>query len=76
MSKHFDKTIGRMRLEYYQDYGAGQCVVLSVRDGWNDSCPILENRLSLGEVTDLQYLLGRMIYAASALTMRRSPSDD
>ncbi len=65
MSKHFDKTIGRMRLEYHPNYGAGQCVVLSVRDGWNDSCPILENRLSLEEVSDLQYLLGRMIHTYS-----------
>lgn len=44
------------------DYGHG-CQVSCV-DGWNDSCPTLTHTMSVEEMRDLHYLLGRAIAAA------------
>lgn len=64
----FNKAIGRLRLEVshdglkMHDYGHG--CSLKVLDGWNDSCPTLENRLSVDELKDLQYLIGSALERA------------
>ena len=34
---------------------------LRIRDGWNDSCDWHTNRLSIEELRDLQYVIGRVI---------------
>ena len=58
MSLSYQKQIGRIRVEKYisENY-----VTVSVRDGFPESFPTEDFRLSLEEVRDLQYLFTRMM---------------
>jgi hypothetical protein len=61
----YSKRIGRLHLEVsdngasMHDYGHG--CELKIVDGWNDNCPILNNRLSVDELRDLQYMISRAL---------------
>lgn len=64
----FNKQMGRLRVTVSRDglrmhdYGHGatvECVA-----GWNDSCPIVTHTVSVDELRDLHYLLGRAIEAS------------
>lgn len=64
----FSKGIGRIQLQVdaeslkMHDYRHG--CELKIVDGWNDSCPTLNNRLSVDELRDLQYLISRALKRA------------
>lgn len=66
----FDKACGRLRLEVsdnglsMHDYGHG--AQIHYRDGWNDACPIKRVTLSVDELRDLQYLIGRALQVATS----------
>ncbi len=61
----YSKSVGRIRLDVNEqgvlshDYGHG--CSLKIVDGWNDSCPIKDNALSVDELCDLQYLISRAL---------------
>lgn len=66
----FNKQMDRLRVtvsndgEKMHDYGHGatvECV-----EGWNDSCPVLKHTMSVDELRDLHYLLGRAIAVADS----------
>lgn len=62
----FKKQIGeRVVLTDFPEYGDNSRVNLTVREGWNDSCPWKVNSLSLEEAHDLHYALGRLIALAA-----------
>lgn len=67
---YYRKKIGRIAVAVNQDgiknhdYGHG-CEV-SCLDGWNDSCRTLTHNMSVEELRDLQYLIGRALAAADA----------
>lgn len=46
------------------DYTHG--VSLRIRDGWNESCEMIENTLSVDELRDLRHLIDRAIAYADA----------
>lgn len=73
---HFKRSIAtnglvRMSIEVSEEayrqpqYGHGAQV--SLRDGWNDGCPMISARLSLDELRDLRYLIDRAIRIAPPL---------
>lgn len=41
-------------------------VELQIRTGWNSSCEVIDNRLTLDELRGLHYLIGRVIATADA----------
>lgn len=59
----YAKQIGRVAIEVRPDYASNSEVTIAVRDGWNDSCPLLYNRLSREELRDLRYLIDRALNA-------------
>lgn len=59
---NYTNAIGeRIQIAYKREYGDLECVIISVRDGWNDSCSMLHNRMSLEELRDLRYLIDRTL---------------
>ena len=60
----YNKTMGRIRVEYSQFYGDASAVTIYCRAGWNDACRWTENSLSMEEVRDLRYMLDRMLAVA------------
>jgi hypothetical protein len=64
----YEKTIGRVAVEVnsngakQHDYGHG-CTV-SCRAGWNNASEVITLTMSVEELRDLQYILGRAIAAA------------
>jgi hypothetical protein len=58
----YDKTIGRVRVEFITTEPRDQVARISCVDGQNDISPILT--LTLEEVRDLRHLLDRMIATA------------
>ena len=61
MRNFYCKTIGRIQLLYRREFGDNRCVTLFVRAGWNDSCPMTENILSLEELRDLKHMLDQVL---------------
>jgi hypothetical protein len=65
----FDKQIGRLRVRVNEngmkmhDYGHG--VEILCPTGWNSSCPMQTHTISVDELRDLHYVIGRAIEAAS-----------
>jgi hypothetical protein len=66
----FDKQCGRLRVTVSSEglrmpnYGHGatvECVA-----GWNDNCPVVKHTVSVDELRDLHYLIGRAIEAAQS----------
>ncbi len=66
----YDRQIGRIRLNLSEDgakmhdYGHG--CSLYIRSGWNDSCKMVNNYLSVEELHDLRHLIDRAISAAGS----------
>lgn len=64
----YDKTFGRLRLVVTEDgarmQGYGHGAAIYCLTGWNDSCPIQKNTLSVEELRDLRHLIDRAIAAA------------
>lgn len=63
------KTIGRLQLDVRLEHQGSS--VLSVRDGYNDSCRWVENRLSVEELRDLRYMVDRAIAHIESAEERR-----
>jgi hypothetical protein len=70
----FAKKIGRTRVIVndeglkMHDYGHGarvECI-----DGWNDSCPVVALTVSVEELRDLHYAIGRAIADADDTAAR------
>lgn len=65
----FDKQTGRLRVrvgdEGLKQHSYGHGVQISCPDGWNDACPIQTHTISVDEMRDLHYLLGRAIEMAA-----------
>lgn len=67
--KRYDQSVGtkglmRLRLrieESFVDPDDGHGVQLEIRAGWNDSCLMVTNHLSLEELTCLHHLIGRAL---------------
>lgn len=59
----YAKRIERISIEARPDFGDKSEITIMVRDGWNDSCPLLYNRLSREELRDLRYLIDRALVA-------------
>lgn len=57
----YSQRIGRVGLGVYPDHRGG--ARLYVLDGYNESCQVVESKLSEGELLDLQYMIGRAIAA-------------
>ena len=54
------KQLNRIKLEV-NDARNGGHIVLSVPDGWNDSCKIVEQTITRDELRDLMYLVERAL---------------
>lgn len=71
----FSKSMNRIAVEV-NDNGArqheyGHGAVVKCRSGWNDSCPFIDNTMSVDELRDLRYLIDRAIaYADNELAKR------
>lgn len=71
----FSKGIGRLEVEVNREgarqheYGHG--AVIKCRSGWNDSCPIIYNTVSVDELRDLRYLIDSAIAYADNEAAKR-----
>ena len=66
----FEKKIGRIQLvicdegSRIHDYGHG--CDLRILSGWNDSCDVKKNSLSVKELIDLRYMIDRALVEVGA----------
>lgn len=67
---HYDNKIGRLRVEVNangaRDHSYAHGAAIDCPDGWNDSCQVQRHTLSVEELRDLHYLLGRAIAVAES----------
>lgn len=68
----FDKECGRLRVVLNengaQDHHYGHGVIIQCPEGWNDSCPVQTHTVSVDELRDLYYMIGRALEAAGVNT--------
>lgn len=70
MPRWYDRQIGRICLKVsddgakMHDYSHG--CSLYIRAGWNDSCEMVNNYLSVEELHDLRHLIDRALAAAES----------
>ncbi len=72
----FNKQCGRLRVTVNDNgasmHGYGHGATVEMIAGWNDSCPNVVHTMSVDELRDLHYMLGRAIEEAS-LRARATP---
>jgi len=75
----FDRSIaskGLIRLKLVvnenglRDHDYGHGAQLSIRQGWNDDCEMVQHNLSVEDLRDLQHLCDRALAAANAELLR------
>lgn len=63
----FEKKIGnRIVVTDFPGYGENSRVHVTIREGWSETCRWNANKLSLEEVSDLYYALGRLLAHAQS----------
>lgn len=62
----FDKTCGRLRVTVDLKRGDGHAATVECPTGWNDACPVVKHTVSVDELRDLHYLIGRALAAVGA----------
>lgn len=59
--KHYSQRIGRLQLHYEPNYGEERTVTFLGKSGWNESSTDIKIVMSLEELRDLRYLIGRIL---------------